>query len=631
MDSMRHLPLPCALLDPVSRKVGFGNAAFERLIQRHALAHGLHPVNDDRQALNALEQCMAQAQPASVDLPLLGHSLQFAPLYSAGNLVAVQCHAQQLRPAPTGERTPRLQRKMMKFINNTPAHIWLSRPDGQVFWMNDPLKRYLYGTLELGRMDQDRWLTSIHPDDINRTNGWFLDFLVNGAESGVDFRLRGSDGEYCWFYTTAHIVHAESGQALYVVGITVNIDDFKHRERQQAQALADIRQEHQSDLHKMAQMQQELVMVQKRELVEQLASGVSHDLNNLLFIMNLNSTMLKKRVQDEQALLHLDSIHKTIKKASHLAAQMVSFSARKPQAAAVMHPQTMMSDIESLMRNAVGPDVQLSIVYGDELGCVKVDRGYFENALINLALNGRDAMELKGELQICFFNHHAAFDGPARDFVAVEVSDNGSGMSEAVKARIFEPFYTTKPVGRGTGLGMPMVLGFVRQSDGHIEVHSELGQGTCIRLYLPRCDREEEAETPQEQAVQNKGESLLILEDDTFVRDTLAHALYDLGYKVSTAHSTDVAIKYLHTGLKVDLIVSDIRLSGDYGPANLLDALMDRGLQIPVLFTTSHAPNELPMGALQNHPHPVLFRPFSINELGLRIQQILHSRTPVPH
>ena len=111
----------------------------------------------------------------------------------------------------------------------------------------------------------------------------------------------------------------------------------------------------------------------------------------------------------------------------------------------------------------------------------------------------------------------------------------------------------------------------------------------------------------------------------------MAHALYDLGYKVSTAHSTDVAIKYLHTGLKVDLIVSDIRLSGDYGPADLLNALMERNLQIPVLFITSHSLNELPVGELRGHPHPVLFKPFSINELGLRIQQILQSRTPVLH
>ena len=622
MDSMRWLPLPCALIEPESHRITFANPAFQLLIQNHALSYGERLLANDALAQQAIEQCIQSGESVPLCLPTLTKELQLVPLFSGGKLLAVQCHALLARPVNAAVERLRLQQKMQEFINHTSVHIWLAKPEGEVFWFNDPLKHYLYGDQDPGETKEDRWITSIHPQDINRTNGWFLNFMLHGEPSGVDFRLKGSDGVYRWFYTTANVVKGPSQKPLYCVGITVNVDDFKRKESQQAHELEQVREEHRSDLHKMSQMQQELVTVQKRELVEYLASGVSHDLNNLLFIMNLSSTMLRQRVNDEQALMHLDSIHKTIKKAGQLATQLVSFSSRKPQDVEVLHPREMMSDIESLLRNAVGPDVQLSIVLPDDLGRVQVDRCYFENALINLAINARDAVRRKGVVQIRFFNHRAAFEADMRDCVALEVSDDGMGMSDEVKARIFEPFYSTKPVGEGTGLGMPMVRGFARQSNGHIEVESALGQGTSVRLYLPRSELNLPSESTSAQPARAAGESLLIVEDDVFVRDSLAHVLHELGYKVTTAHNIDHALKYLRTGLQVNLILVDLQQTYGTAAMNMAEALAAQGMPLPVLFISGKAIDD--EGAHESTT-VVLHKPFSIQDLSVMIRQTLQS------
>ena len=625
MDSMRWMPLPCALLNPVSRQIVFANSAFQLLIQNHALTYGERLLADDALAQQAIEQCIQSGESVPLCLPTLTKELQLVPLFSAGKLMAVQCHALLARPANIGVARLRLQQKMQDFINHTSVHIWLAKPEGEVFWINDPLKRYLYGNQPMEDGEDARWITSIHPQDINRTNGWFLNFMLHGEPAGVDFRLMGSDGVYRWFYTTAQVMKSASQKPLYCVGITVNVDDFKRKESQQAHELEQVREEHRSDLYKMSQMQHELVTVQKRELVEYLASGVSHDLNNLLFIMNLSSNMLRQRVKDEQALTHLESIHKTIKKAGQLASQLVSFSARKPQDAELLHPREMMADIESLLRNAVGDDVQLSIVLAEDLGMVQVDRGYFENALINLTINARDAVRRKGEVQIRFFNHRAAFGADMRDYVALEVSDNGMGMSDEVQARIFEPFYSTKPAGEGTGLGMPMVHGFVRQSNGHIEVESALGQGSSIRLYLPRSDQQQVQQSTLAPPARATGESLLIVEDDLFVRESLAHVLHELGYKVSTAVNIDLALKYLRTGLQVDLVMVDVRQTYGAAALDMADALAAEGMHLPILLTGSSTSANFSAIAATGPSAGVLCKPFSIHELSLKIRQILHS------
>ena len=413
----------------------------------------------------------------------------------------------------------------------------------------------------------------------------------------------------------------DDGRLAYVMGLSIDIDDFKNKEAAQAFELKQMRQENQLNLNKMLQVQQELITVQKRELVDHLASGVSHDLNNLLFIMNLNSNMLKKRVHDEQALSHLDSIHKTIKKAGRLASQLVAFSSRKPQSAMVVNLGEVLEDIDDLLRNTVGAGVQLILSVAEGTDCVKVDRNYFENALINLAINARDAVSGKGQVDISIYNQPPLPNSPPH--VVVQVKDNGTGMSDAVQSQIFQPFYTTKAAGKGTGLGLPMVQGFVRQSNGRIEVHSELGKGTSFLIFLPCSDESADPHQPALQDSLQGDESLLIVEDDTDVRDTLALALRGLGYRVTTAFSTDMALQYLRSGMKVDLILSDVRMSGEIQPANLMQLLKADHRPTPVLFTTGYSPAEVESQGLLDQAEHVLFKPFSIDELSHRIHAIL--------
>ena len=624
-ENMDRSSMRYALFDPVTLQPLFLSATLKKWLQAHSLSLGMQTLESLPEVHRTLQQCAKQRQERELIVSALKVQLRISPFMQGNELLALQCFAVEMPAPPKADRQRNLHEKLLQFIDRTALHVWLYKPNGEIYWFNEALQRYLFGEHPTEEeLKEKRWITSVHPNDITRTNSWFMDFMLQSGDSGVDYRLKRHDGSYRWFYSTAIKVMRDDDQLAYVMGLSIDIDDFKNKEAAQALALEQMRLENQLNLDKMLHVQQELITVQKRELVDHLASGVSHDLNNLLFIMNLNSNMLKKRIHDEQALSHLDSIHKTIKKAGRLASQLVTFSRRKPQSAVVVNLREVIDDIDDLLRNTVGPGVQLTLSVAEGTACVKVDRNYFENALINLAINARDAVSAKGQVDISIYNQPPE-PGSAPQ-VVVHVKDNGTGMSDAVRAQIFQPFYTTKADGKGTGLGLPMVQGFVRQSNGHIEVQSELGKGTSFFIHLPCSDEATAPGLPVPADSLRGDESLLIVEDDTDVRDALALALLGLGYRVTTAFSCDLALQYLRSGMKVDLILSDVRMSGEIQPPDLLQRLKADKRKTPVLFVTGHGPAEVESLGLRDEAEHVLFKPFSIDELSHRIRAILQSQ-----
>ena len=615
--------MPCALINPATMRVDDMNPAFASVLAR--LGDGVtqllaaHP-EVARAVLEA-----ADGASRVVRHPALGLDLVLRPALATHVARAVLCHVlpdaglEALAPTHLDEAVRPIA---VEALHVMPAHLTLCKPSGQCFWVNAQLRHYLYGADAGREAPVESWIEAIHPEDITRYNAWFSRFLVEHGDEGITYRMRHHAGEYHWFHCRAHAVR-HAGQLAYIVRLNVNVDSAKSRQAQSRAEAQAMREAHERQLARLELVQQELVRTQKTELVERIAGGISHDLNNLLFVINLNSNMLKQRVTDAQSVAYLDTIHKTIRRASRLATQLVAFSGRRPQAAQAVAPAALVREIEDLLLNAVGAEVEFHVNIDDDLGVVLVDKAYLENSLINLAINARDAVGGRGLVRLHLYNETRVVEGQQRTYVVAEVTDNGVGITPEVLIHIFDPFFTTKGVGKGTGLGLVMVQGFARQAGGFIEVDSELGKGARFKLGIPHSDERPDCDATPTLIPEAGEESLLIVEDDNSVRNSLAQALMELGYQVTTAYNPDVAVKYLRSGLQVDLIISDIRMPGELTVTDMLRMLEQEKRNTPVLLTTGYSGEVLIEDGLVDRKYHVLFKPFSVNELGGMIREIL--------
>lgn len=268
-----------------------------------------------------------------------------------------------------------------------------------------------------------------------------------------------------------------------------------------------------------------------------------------------------------------------------------------------------------------------------------IDATQLENALLNLAINARDALDGRGKLTIEASNGflddayaRAHDDVKAGQYIVIAVTDNGPGMSEDVQRQAFDPFFTTKPEGRGTGLGLSMVYGFVKQSGGHIKIYSEPGHGTTIRIYLPRSTDPEAAIHPAKAAEPVGGsETILVVEDDEDVRDTVVAMLSDLGYRVVKARDADSALTIVESGLPIDLLFTDVVMPGKLRSPELAQIAQKRVPGIKVLFTSGYTQNAIVHGGKLDENVELLSKPYSRDELGLKIRSVLGPvKKPIP-
>ena len=622
--------MPYAAIHPHTETVAYMNNGFRGLLSELNDPDGRHLLHDDPATLQALRDCLAQRATVSVVNPIIGRAVQFSPLIEGEQLLGAQCFVFARTNIPSsdiGNITKRGLTDFQKILRQVPMMVWLASPDGDVFWMNDIQLEYLYGYVEGVDPSDGRWIEAIHPDDITRTNAWFLQFLLTQVSGGVEYRLKNHEGRYHWFHTVGRIFQ-DKGKT-FIAGINVDVTHYQERELKHQQSQAQALREHEQKLRDMQTVQQDLLRNQKVELVESIAGGISHDLNNLLFVINLNANLLKKHLQSDQARGYLDVISKTIKRANRLSSQLVAFSGRKAQSTQAFQPLDLIDDIEELLQNAVGAEVDFHMEAADDLGVIQTDKHYFENAVLNMAINARDAVSGRGKVEIRLYNQRRTTKGQLRNYVVVEVSDNGSGIPPDVQARIFDPFFTTKEVGKGSGLGLPMVQNFARQSDGFIEVDSVPGVGTRFFLGIPHCQLTAAALERVAPVAESGHESILIVEDDMTVRDALAQSLYALGYEVTSASNIDVAVKYLRSGITVDLVLSDIRMPGTLKVPDLLRIMDEEGFNIPVLLATGYSGDILIEDGLLDHKHQVLFKPFSMDTLSEKIREVLcKSRQP---
>jgi CheY-like chemotaxis protein len=321
------------------------------------------------------------------------------------------------------------------------------------------------------------------------------------------------------------------------------------------------------------------------------------------------------------------------KRAAALTQRLLAFSRRQPLDPKPIDVNALISGMSDLLHRSLGETVELEVVRAARLWTTEADANELESALLNLALNARDAMSQGGRLTIETSNSdidraYAATQSEVvpGQYVAISVSDTGSGMSEAVVAQAFEPFFTTKPVGQGTGLGLSQVYGFVKQSGGHVRIYSELGHGTTIKIYLPRLLRHQPAVDREEQPLVPEGtlaETILVTEDDPDVRTYSVEALQELGYRVLEAPDGPTSIQILERGQHVDLLFTDVVLPGGMTGAQLAAQARGRWPSLKVLFTTGYARNAIVHHGRLDAGVQLITKPFTIADLASRVREVL--------
>jgi PAS domain S-box-containing protein len=374
---------------------------------------------------------------------------------------------------------------------------------------------------------------------------------------------------------------------------------------------------------------------QKMEAIGQLTGGVAHDFNNLLQIIIGNLETLQRNLPETAGRLQRAALNAMngARRAAALTQRLLAFSRRQPLDPKPLDVNVLVSGMSELLHRTLGETVAVETVRGAGLWRVEADPNELEAAVLNLAVNARDAMADGGRLTIETANTHIDANYSAThaevvpgQYVSISVSDTGAGMEPATIAQAFEPFFTTKPVGKGTGLGLSQVYGFVKQSGGHVKIYSEPGQGTSVKIYLPRWTGElEQGEPAIAGPVPESGtdETILVVEDDDEVRTYSVETLRELGYRVLEAHDGPSALRLLERQSRVDLLFTDVVLPGGMTGAQVASQVRALRPEMKILFTTGYARNAIIHQGRLDKGVELITKPFSFSDLAAKIRDVL--------
>jgi PAS domain S-box-containing protein len=374
---------------------------------------------------------------------------------------------------------------------------------------------------------------------------------------------------------------------------------------------------------------------QKMETVGQLTGGIAHDFNNLLQIVSGNLDLLRQKLPADSTHLrrYADRAFSGADRAATLTQRLLAFSRRQPLAPKAVDINRLVPGMSELLHRTLGETIEIEAVLAPRLWTVEADPNQLENAILNLAINARDAMPEGGKLTIETSNTHLDHSYAAQNpevavgqYAVICISDTGIGMDDETAAKAIEPFFTTKEVGRGTGLGLSMVYGFLKQSGGHIKIYSEPGEGTTVKMYLPRLlgKSDEQIEEPGFQSIEAQGEEvILVCEDDEDVRAYSAEVLGELGYQVLETADGAAALAILETKGHVDLLFTDVVLPGGMSGAVLAKEAAKLRPGIKTLFTTGYARNAIVHHGRLDPGVDLITKPFSYADLAARVRDIL--------
>jgi PAS domain S-box-containing protein len=385
------------------------------------------------------------------------------------------------------------------------------------------------------------------------------------------------------------------------------------------------------------QAEEALRQAQKMEAIGQLTGGLAHDFNNLLQGIVGSLEMLRSRAAAGRTAdlgRYVEAALASAERATALTHRLLAFARRQPLDPKPVDANRLVGALEELIRRTVGPAVQVETVLAGGLWPTLCDPNQLESALLNLAINARDAMPGGGRLTIETANAHlddayaaAQLNVTPGQYVALCVTDTGTGMPPEVIARVFDPFFTTKPLGQGTGLGLSMVYGFAKQSNGHVRIYSEEGRGTAVKLYLPRhwaqAGDEAKPETAMPGEPAGAGETVLIVEDEALVRMLIVEVLEDLGYASLEAGDAASALRVFESGVRIDLLITDVGLPGSMNGRQLADAAREMRPDLKVLFITGYAQNAAIGNGVLEPGMAMMTKPFALDALATKIRAMI--------
>ncbi|UFN49038.1 response regulator [Roseomonas sp. OT10] len=517
--------------------------------------------------------------------------------------------------------------------NSAPALIWVTDSRGGLVFANRHAET-LFG-IPAERLHGEGWLAVVHPDDVPTFHDAFRRAFDARQPFHAESRVRDRHGEIRWLRCEGAPLFDATGSFLGYTGCNLDVtathraaEALEQRVTERTAELAAANHQLRSQIEERERMEAGLRQMQRLEAVGQLTAGVAHDFNNLLTVILGNVRLLARAATDATQQRRLEMVRLAGERGAALTHQLLAFSRRQRLEPRTVDLNATIAELAELLRSTVGGRVKLDISLSPEPWPAQVDPTQLELVILNLALNARDAMPGGGSLRVGTSNvtmgePERPHDPPAGEYVAISVADTGPGMPAAVRDRMFEPFFTTKPVGAGSGLGLSQVLGFAQQSGGGVRVEAEEGRGTTVSVLLPRAAGTAPAGCNRPAAPAARAQAadrlVLLVDDDSAVRETTAAALRDLGYRVVEAGSGGAALDLLDREAHVDLLLLDFAMPGMNG-VEVAQAARSRRPGVPVLFLTGYADAAAVAGEGQEQ---IIQKPFRPEDLARRLSMAL--------
>lgn len=611
---------------PDGPKIVYVNDAFERrtgFLREEAVGQTpriLQGPKTQREVLDRIRSAMKKWQPVSAELINYTKSgeefwldLDIVPLAdesgSFTHWVAIERDISERKQSEAALRTN--EERFRLIAKSTGNALWEWNAATRLHWWSEGFFE-IFGHepgLDEATPTPGIWSQHIHPDDREHLEK-SLNRLLSGQSDifNEHYKFRRADGTWAQVEDRAFAIHDEDGTVIRVLGSM-------------------------TDITERLQLEEKLRQAKKMVAVGQLTGGVAHDFNNLLTIILGNAEMLSDKLSDQPHLQALaDAIADAADRGAELTSQLLAFSRKQPLAPTVIDVSSLICGLEGMLRRTLPENINIEVIRAGGLWKTEVDAAQLEAALLNLALNARDAMPEGGSLTIETAN--AALDDDyvtnewdveAGQYVLIVVTDTGHGIPADILGQVFEPFFTTKDVGKGSGLGLSMVYGFIKQTGGHIRVYSEPGEGTSFRLYLPRSH----AKGAQIQ-VDYRGrkmiggnETILVVEDDRLVRENVIAQLKELGYRVLSAPAGADALEILNQSHEIDLLFTDVVMPGGMGGRALADAARAVFPGLKVLFTSGYTENSMVHNGRLDLGIDLLSKPYRRDQLAVKVRKVL--------
>ncbi len=505
-----------------------------------------------------------------------------------------------------------LEQRLQSVLESVPDVVFsVNAALTELYYISPACKRVLGFTPEQFAADMSRWRAAIHPKDRLRVIAAYEGAAKAARQATAEYRVQDPDGSVRWIQETIIPIADERGVVARLDGVARDITEQRRLEEQLRQS-------------------------QKMEAIGQLAGGVAHDFNNILTaIMGYGELLLEDLGPDDRRRGDVLEIRKAAERAAALTRQLLAFSRKQVLEPRVLDLNEVVTNLDKMLRRLIGEDVELRTVLGSDLGAVRADAGQLEQVIVNLAVNARDAMPRGGKLTIETADVELDGEYAARHvgvtpgrYVMIAVSDTGIGMDEGTKARIFEPFFSTKGPVKGTGLGLSTVYGIVKQSGGNIWVYSELGRGTTFKIYLPRVDEPAEALRPSaEPAAGLRGsETILLVEDDEPLRVLARRTLTSRGYTVLEADRGATALRVAREHREpIHLMLTDVVMPEMAGH-EVARQLRNSHPETLVLYMSGYTDETIVHHGVLEPGIAYLQKPFTPEALARKVREMLDAK-----